>query len=109
MTPCRAAAWGCVGPMSSRSADRGTSIVAEMWSHMRRYPDLIEPPSNHNVLRFSQEPSMRAVVFAVVSLSIAPVLSQSPAAPDFSADRFKAHVTFLADDLLEGREAGTRG
>jgi Zn-dependent M28 family amino/carboxypeptidase len=28
---------------------------------------------------------------------------------DFSADRFKAHVAFLADDLLEGREAGTRG
>lgn len=28
---------------------------------------------------------------------------------DFSADRIKAHVTFLADDLLEGREAGTRG
>src|SRR5262249_51699652 len=31
------------------------------------------------------------------------------AEPDFSAERFKAHVTFLADDLLEGREAGTRG
>ena len=29
--------------------------------------------------------------------------------PDFSAERFRAHVTFLADDLLEGREAGTRG
>jgi len=29
--------------------------------------------------------------------------------PHFSADRFKAHVAFLADDLLEGREAGTRG
>jgi hypothetical protein len=32
-----------------------------------------------------------------------------PTAPAFSPDRFKAHVTFLADDLLEGREAGTRG
>jgi hypothetical protein len=31
------------------------------------------------------------------------------AEPDFSAERMKAHVTFLADDLLEGREAGTRG
>jgi Zn-dependent M28 family amino/carboxypeptidase len=29
--------------------------------------------------------------------------------PAFSADAFRAHVTFLADDLLEGREAGTRG
>src|SRR6478672_6128528 len=27
----------------------------------------------------------------------------------FSDERFKAHVAFLADDLLEGREAGTRG
>ena len=31
------------------------------------------------------------------------------AAPEFSAEAFRAHVTFLADDLLEGREAGTRG
>jgi len=28
------------------------------------------------------------------------------AAPTFSAERLKAHVTFLADDALEGREAG---
>lgn len=31
------------------------------------------------------------------------------AEPDFSADRVKAHVAFLADDLLEGRGTGTRG
>ena len=31
------------------------------------------------------------------------------AEPEFSADRIRAHVSFLADDLLEGREAGTRG
>jgi len=36
-------------------------------------------------------------------------VAAAPADPDFSAERFKAHVTFLADDLLEGREAGTRG
>jgi Peptidase family M28 len=36
-------------------------------------------------------------------------IATAPADPDFSAERFKAHVTFLADDLLEGREAGTRG
>jgi hypothetical protein len=29
--------------------------------------------------------------------------------PEFSAERFKAHVTFLSDDLLEGRDAGSRG
>lgn len=34
--------------------------------------------------------------------------SQTPAA-DFTAEAFRAHVGFLADDLLEGREAGTRG
>ena len=27
----------------------------------------------------------------------------------FSPERFRAHVEFLADDLLEGRETGTRG
>ncbi len=31
------------------------------------------------------------------------------AEPDISAERFRAHVAYLADDLLEGREAGTRG
>ncbi len=30
-------------------------------------------------------------------------------APQFSADRIRADVTYLADDLLEGRNAGTRG
>ncbi|HEX4736785.1 MAG TPA: M28 family metallopeptidase [Allosphingosinicella sp.] len=29
--------------------------------------------------------------------------------PSFSADRFRAHVTFLADDRLEGRDTGSRG
>ncbi|GIX34903.1 MAG: aminopeptidase [Lysobacteraceae bacterium] len=32
-----------------------------------------------------------------------------PALPEASAQRVQAHVGFLADDLLEGREAGTRG
>src|SRR3954465_15317126 len=31
------------------------------------------------------------------------------ATPTFSADRFKAHVAFLADDRLEGRDTGSRG
>ncbi|MBC7519800.1 MAG: M20/M25/M40 family metallo-hydrolase [Sandarakinorhabdus sp.] len=31
------------------------------------------------------------------------------AEPDFSPERVKAHVAFLADDLLEGRGTGTRG
>lgn len=50
---------------------------------------------------------------AAVSLGLAsPALAQvAPPAgePTFSAEAVKAHVTFLADDLLEGRNAGTRG
>ena len=36
-------------------------------------------------------------------------VAQQEAEPQFSPDRVKAHVAFLADDLLEGRNAGTRG
>jgi Zn-dependent M28 family amino/carboxypeptidase len=42
----------------------------------------------------------------LIALALTPPV---PAEPEFSAARIKAHVTFLADDLLEGREAGTRG
>lgn len=44
---------------------------------------------------------------AVAALLAVPALSQG--LPDFSPARVKAHVDFLADDLLEGRNAGTRG
>lgn len=47
---------------------------------------------------------------AALTLALPPVLdAASPPAPRFSADRLHAHVQFLADDLLEGRETGTRG
>jgi hypothetical protein len=49
-----------------------------------------------------------AAAAALLSLSTAAV-SQTAAAPAFTADAFRAHVAFLADDLLEGRDAGTRG
>src|SRR6201991_3561244 len=48
---------------------------------------------------------------AALSLA-ATAAAQTPAgdlSADFSPEAFRAHVTFLADDLLEGREAGTRG
>jgi Zn-dependent M28 family amino/carboxypeptidase len=53
---------------------------------------------------------MTKTTLAATLLTVA-LFTQSapPAQPDFSAERIKAHVTFLADDLLEGREAGTRG
>jgi hypothetical protein len=48
--------------------------------------------------------------FAALSLSASSLAQPAaPAAGEFSAEAFRAHVTFLADDLLEGREAGTRG
>ena len=51
----------------------------------------------------------RSIIFAAALVATTTVAIAQRAEPDFSADRFKAHVTFLADDLLEGREAGTRG
>jgi Zn-dependent M28 family amino/carboxypeptidase len=52
---------------------------------------------------------MTRTILLTVTVIAAAAQVAGPAAPQFSADRFKAHVTFLADDLLEGREAGTRG
>ncbi|HEY0627306.1 MAG TPA: M20/M25/M40 family metallo-hydrolase [Allosphingosinicella sp.] len=49
-----------------------------------------------------------AAALAVLSLTTA-APAQAPATPEFTPEAFKAHVTFLADDLLEGRDAGTRG
>jgi Zn-dependent M28 family amino/carboxypeptidase len=63
-------------------------------------------------MRFSM-PMLRPPLLSIVSL--AAVVACAPVVPDgdreASADpsRIEAHVTFLADDLLEGREAGTRG
>jgi Zn-dependent M28 family amino/carboxypeptidase len=66
--------------------------------------------------------SRRAALAGVaLLLTVQPVFAAAPTAkakpaatkpaPGFtpSADAIKAHMSFLADDLLEGREAGTRG
>ena len=53
-----------------------------------------------------------AASIAVLALAIPTALAQpQDAQPDVeaSARRIEADVRFLADDLLEGREAGTRG
>ncbi|MDB5692610.1 MAG: peptidase [Alphaproteobacteria bacterium] len=59
---------------------------------------------------------MRFKPFAAISLATvlgaaAPAQSAAGggAEPAFSADRFRADVTFLADDRLEGRDTGSRG
>jgi hypothetical protein len=49
---------------------------------------------------------------AAISLAASSAAQPVPAPPpasDFSADAFRAHVTFLSDDLLEGRDTGSRG
>jgi hypothetical protein len=54
---------------------------------------------------------LRIVRRLALAAMLAAPLAASAAAPaaQFSAERFKAHVAYLSDDLLEGREAGTRG
>lgn len=63
---------------------------------------------------------MRTLLFAAASLAVltacaTPSVSTeaagiaAPATDVISANAIEAHIRFLADDLLEGREAGTRG
>ncbi len=57
---------------------------------------------------------MHRKLFAAALLAAAsPLVAQTAAPttdePAFSPDQVRAHVEFLADDLLEGRDAGTRG
>lgn len=56
--------------------------------------------------------SFRHILFAASSvamlLSPAPLLAQA-SAPSFSPEAVRAHVAFLSDDLLEGRDTGSTG
>ncbi|MCR5872825.1 M28 family metallopeptidase [Phenylobacterium sp. J426] len=55
---------------------------------------------------------MRSKMFvaaAVAVLSLGSAALAQPAAGASSAERIRAHMAFLASDLLEGREAGARG
>lgn len=49
------------------------------------------------------KPTLIAALLATVAT---PAMAQDPA---FNAEAVRAHVTFLADDLLEGRDTGSRG
>lgn len=46
---------------------------------------------------------------ATLCLLLGSAAGAQPAAPSFSADRIRADVSYLSDDLLEGRNTGTRG
>lgn len=52
---------------------------------------------------------MRFTTIAALLLALPLPLAAREAEPAFSADRVRADIEFLADDLLEGRDAGTRG
>src|SRR5690349_15515439 len=65
--------------------------------------DRLPNPAHHGALM------TRTTVLAAILVAAALTGASARTDPGFSADRIKAHITFLADDLLEGREAGTRG
>jgi Zn-dependent M28 family amino/carboxypeptidase len=51
----------------------------------------------------------KMLLAGLAAVSMAAAAPSQTSAPDFTPEAFRAHVGFLADDLLEGREAGTRG
>lgn len=52
---------------------------------------------------------MKKQSFVLLVSLISTVVAAQSAAPVFTAENFRAHVAFLADDLLEGRDTGSRG
>lgn len=53
--------------------------------------------------------NLRTLLAGLAAASMTAAAPAQTAPADFTAEAFRAHVGFLADDLLEGREAGTRG
>jgi hypothetical protein len=55
--------------------------------------------------------AMRTFTLAVLLSLVAACSAEKapPPGPSFTPERFRAHVAFLADDLLEGRDTGSRG
>ncbi|MFD1610739.1 M28 family metallopeptidase [Sphingomonas tabacisoli] len=51
---------------------------------------------------------MSRVLLSLLPLALVSAAAPSPA-PVFTPEAFRSHVTFLADDLLEGRDTGSRG
>jgi len=46
---------------------------------------------------------------ALAGVATSAIAQTAPATPEFTAAAVRSHIEFLADDLLEGRDAGTRG
>jgi Zn-dependent M28 family amino/carboxypeptidase len=51
---------------------------------------------------------MSRVLLSLLPLALVSAAAPSPA-PVFTPEAFRAHVAFLSDDLLEGRDTGSRG
>lgn len=58
---------------------------------------------------FRLNPSPILAGLAATALLVSSATAQTPAGFQPSADNIRAHVSFLASDLLEGREAGSKG
>ena len=51
---------------------------------------------------------MSRVLLSLLPLALVSAAPPAPA-PVFTPEAFRAHVAFLSDDLLEGRDTGSRG
>ena len=49
------------------------------------------------------------MIAAAAAMSLPAPTTAQQAAPEFTAEGFRAHVAYLADDKLQGRDAGTPG
>lgn len=52
---------------------------------------------------------LKTLLAACAAVSLSAIAPAQSAAPEFSPERFRSHVAFLADDRLEGRDAGSPG
>src|SRR3546814_13851928 len=52
---------------------------------------------------------MKRLATLLLACTATTAFAQTPGTPAFTAEGVRAHVEFLADDLLEGRDIGSRG
>jgi aminopeptidase YwaD len=81
--------------------------------HQRRTPFRNDVPPAGTRCALPWKPSQRARIAGLVFILAAALRTAGAAAPDsealFDADAYLAHVKYLADDRLEGRQPGTPG
>jgi hypothetical protein len=60
-------------------------------------------------VRYVDHKRMNKNIIVAFSAFVSIAVQAQTAAPTFTPERFRGHVEFLADDLLEGRDTGSRG